>query len=57
MKKRLLSLLLVFVMVLGMIPTSVFAVEGIPFTVTVGDEEVTEITEDVIQWPDFMMGG
>ena len=57
MKKRLLSLLLVFVMVLGMIPTSVFAVEGIPFTVTVGDEEVTEITEDVIQWPDFTMGG
>jgi len=53
MKKRLLSLLLVFVMVLGMIPTSVFAVEGIPFTVTVGDEEVTEITEGVVSWTDW----
>ena len=53
MKKRLLSLLLVFVMVLGMIPTSVFAVEGIPFTVTLGDEEVTEITEGVVSWTDW----
>lgn len=57
MKKRLLSLLLVFVMVLGMVPTSVFAVENVPFTVTVDGTEMTEITEDVIAWPDFMMGG
>ena len=53
MKKRLLSALLAFVMVLGMIPTSVFAVENVPFTVTVDGAEITEITEDVIQWPDW----
>ncbi len=53
MKKRLLSLLLVFVMVMGMIPTSVFAVENVPFTVTIDGTEMTEITEDVIQWPDW----
>ena len=53
MKKRLFSLLLAFVMVLGMIPTGVFAVEGIPFTVTVGGEEVTGITEGVVSWTDW----
>ena len=53
MKKRLLSLLLALVMVLGMVPTSVFAVDGIPFTVTVGGEEVTVITEGVVSWTDW----
>ena len=55
MKKRLLSALLALVMVLGMIPTSVFAVENIPFTVTVDGAEVTQITEDVISWYDWQV--
>ena len=53
MKKRLLSAFLAIVMVLGMLPISVFAAENIPFTVTVDDAEITGITEDVIPWPDW----
>ncbi len=53
MKKRLLSLLLAVVMVLGMLPTSVFAVDGVPFTATVNGEEITQIEESVIDWPDW----
>ena len=53
MKKRLLSLLLVFVMVLGMLPTSGFAVDGVPFVATVGGEEITQIEESVIGWADW----
>ena len=53
MKKRLLSLLLVIVMVLSMVPTTAFAVEGVPFAVTVGGEEMTGITEGVLSWTDW----
>ena len=56
MKKRLLSLLLVIVMVLGMVPTSVFAVEGVPFVATVDGEEMTQIEESTIDWPDWFGG-
>ena len=57
MKKRLLSLLLAMVMVLGMLPTSVFAVDGVPFTATVDGEEMTQIEESTLSWADWMMEG
>ena len=57
MKKRLLSLLLAVVMVLGMLPTSVFAVDGVPFTATVDGEEMTQIEESTLSWADWMTGG
>ncbi|MBQ8830165.1 MAG: hypothetical protein IJ017_01030, partial [Oscillospiraceae bacterium] len=43
MKKKLLSLLLVVLIVLGMFPMSALAVDA-PFTVTVGGETMTEYT-------------
>ena len=53
MKKRLLSLLLAFVMVLGMLPTSAFAA-GAPFTVTVDGASVTNITKRTLSWTNWM---
>lgn len=55
MRRRLLSLLLVFVLVLGMLPVAAFAAE-VPFTVTVNGTEVTDITETTLTWED-MYGG
>ena len=53
MKKRLLSLLLAFVLVLGMLPASAFAVEDVPFTAVVDDSEMTDITEGILTWVDW----
>ena len=55
MRRRLLSLLLVFVLVLGMLPVAAFAAE-VPFTVTVNGTEVTDITETTLTW-ESMYGG
>ena len=53
MKKRLLSLLLAFVLVLGMLPASAFAIEDVPFTAVVDDSEMTDITEGILTWVDW----
>ena len=53
MKKRLLSLLLTFAMVLGMIPTTSFAVDRMPFTAVVNGEEMTQIEESTLTWVDW----
>ena len=55
MRRRLLSLLLVFVLVLGMLPVAAFAAD-VPFTVTVNGTEVTDITETTLTW-ESMYGG
>ena len=55
MKKRLLSLLLVFVMVLGMLPISAFAASA-PFVATVGGAEMTDITKSTLTWTDMYTG-
>ena len=49
MRRRLLSLLLVFVLVLGMLPASAFADE-VPFSVVVNGTEVTDITVSTLEW-------
>lgn len=53
MKRRLLSLLLAFVLVLGMLPASAFAVEDVPFTAVVDGSEMTDITEGILTWVDW----
>ena len=55
MKKRLLSLLLAFVLVLGMLPASAFAVEA-PFTATVNGEIVPVTKESTLEWSDMYSG-
>ena len=53
MRRRMLSLLLVFVLVLGMMPMSAFAADA-PFTVTAGGAESTAITESTLSnWNDL----
>ena len=53
MKRRLLSLLLAFVLVLGMLPASAFAIEDVPFTAVVDGSEMTDITEGILTWVDW----
>ena len=53
MKRRLLSLFLAFVLVLGMLPASAFAIEGVPFTAMVDGSEVTDISEGILTWVDW----
>ena len=55
MRRRILSLLLVFALVLGMVPVSAFAADA-PFTVTVDDAEITAIKESTLTWVDMYMG-
>ena len=57
MKKRMLSLLLAMVLVLGTVPVSVFAAENVPFIATVDGEEMTQIEESTLFWADWMTGG
>lgn len=53
MRRRLLSLLLVFVLVLGMVPVSAAAAD-VPFTVTADGAEITAITESTLSnWNDL----
>lgn len=52
MRKRLLSLLLVFVLVLGMLPASAYAAD-VPFTVTVNGTEITDIVVSTLEWNDL----
>ena len=54
MKKRVLSLILAFVMVLGMLPVGVFAAGEYPFAVAVDGEEMTDISESVLSWSGWM---
>lgn len=52
LKKRMLSLFLAFVMILGMVPANVYAEETseVPFTVTVNNQEITEIVSGELTW-------
>ena len=52
MRKRLHSLLLVFVLVLGMLPASAYAAD-VPFTVTVNGTEITDIVVSTLEWKDL----
>lgn len=49
MRRRLLSLLLVFVLVLGMLPVAAYA-SNAPFVATVGGTEMTDVEESTLTW-------
>ncbi|MBE5956492.1 MAG: hypothetical protein E7253_08570 [Lachnospiraceae bacterium] len=50
MKKRIISMIMAVVMIMGIVPVSVHAETNVPFSVIVNDQEMTNIKESTVTW-------